>query len=269
MERGLVSGRRRWLGTILLAVSLLGAVPGQAGTMGAERYSLVGLAGTVGHSRVGMTLYLQTDNAISRGHYFYVHYLKDIPLTGAFLDGQVTLKEAGGATFQLHFKGNGSEGGKPLNFTNSVGLEGTWTKGSQKLPVTLNFTGTEELPVKVGTGGMSMVASGRRYESVTSESDSAFEAKVHRFWRSVLAGKKQEAALYVSFPLRINQGGKSRKISSAQELTAQWSQIFTPAYLSALRAAVPHDMFTRNGQAMLGDGVAWFDAKGAVALNLP
>jgi len=32
---------------------------------------------------------------------------------------------------------------------------------------------------------------------------------------------------------------------------------------------VPHDMLVRNGQVMLGDGLAWFGAKGAVALNLP
>ena len=219
--------------------------------------SLAGLAGTVGHNRVGMTLGLKGDGSITWGHYFYVHYLKDIPLTGSIQGGEVTLNASDGGMFQLHFKGNGSQGGKPLNFSNSVGLEGTWKKGSQKLPVTLNFTGMSQ-----------GVSEGRRYESVTTDSDMAFEAKVQGFWRSVLGGKKATAALYVHFPLRVNQGGNSRAVASAKELTAQWSRIFTPAYLSALRSAVPHDMFTRNGQAMLGDGLVWFDAKGAVALNV-
>jgi hypothetical protein len=254
---GLVLGPMRWFLMAALAMALLGASRGHAGTLGGVGESR-GLAGTVGHSRVGMTLAMKSDTDISGGHYFYVHYLKDIPLTGAIQGGQVTLKATDGGTFELHFKGNGSDGGKPLNFANSVGLEGTWKKGSQKLPVTLNFTGMSQ-----------GVAEGRRYESVTSESDAAFEAKVQGFWRAVLAGKKPTAALYVSFPLRINQGSKSRTISSAQELTAQWKQIFTPAYLAALRRGVPHDMFTRNGQAMLGDGIAWFDAKGVVALNMP
>ncbi len=246
-------GPMRWLGTGALGMALLLAARGVAA---AE--SLAGLAGTVGHNRVGMTLELKGDGVIGGGHYFYVHYLKDIPLTGSVQGGEVTLNAVGGGIFQLHFKGNGSEGGKALNFANSVGLEGSWKKGSQKLPVALNFTDR-----------MQSVAAGQRYVSVTSENQAAFEARVQGFWRSVLAGKKSAAALYVSFPLRINQGGKSRMISSAQELTAQWSQIFTKAYLAALGAAVPHDMFTRNGQVMLGDGLAWFSAKGAVALNLP
>ena len=248
---GWVRGAMRWLVTGALGMALLLAARGVAA---AE--SLAGLAGTVGHNRVGMTLELKGESAISGGHYFYVHYLKDIPLTGSIQGGEVTLNAVGGGTFQLHFKGN--EGGKALNFANSVGLEGTWQKGSQKLPVALNFT--DRMP---------SVAAGQRYESVTSENQAAFEARVQGFWRSVLAGKKSTAALYVSFPLRINQGGKSRMIASAQELAAQWSQIFTKDYLAALGAAVPHDMFTRNGQVMLGDGLAWFGAKGAVALNLP
>ncbi len=248
---GLVRGPMRLFVRAVLGVALLSAAQVQA-------ESLADLAGTVGHNRVGMTLALKGDKDISGGHYFYVHYLKDIPLTGSIQGSEVMLKTTDGGTFELRFKGNGSEGGKPSTFANSVGLEGTWKKGSQKLLVTLNFTGMSQ-----------GVAAGHRYASVTSESDAAFEAKVQGFWRSVLAGKKSAAALYVSFPLRINQGGKTRTISSAQELTAQWNQIFTPAYLTALRSAVPHDMFTRNGQVMLGDGIAWFDAKGAVALNLP
>jgi hypothetical protein len=250
---GLFRGSMRWIVTAALGIALLLPTRGMA-----AGESLAGLAGMVGHNRVGMTLDLKGESGISGGHYFYVHYLKDIPLTGSIQGGEVTLNAADGGTFQLHFKGNGSEGGKPLNFFNSVGLEGTWKKGPQKLPVTLDFTGRAQ-----------GVAAGQRYESITTESVAAFEAKVQGFWRSVLAGQKSTAALYVSFPLRINQGGKSRTISSAQELVAQWSRIFTKAYLTALRSAVPHDMFTRNGQAMLGDGLAWFDAKGAVALNLP
>ena len=41
------------------------------------------------------------------------------------------------------------------------------------------------------------------------------------------------------------------------------------ACLDAFRNAMPHDMFVRNGQAMLGDGVAWFGAKGVQTINVP
>src|SRR6476620_5617156 len=123
---GLIRGPMRWFVMAALAMILSVPTPGWAAT----GESLAGLAGTVGHNKVGMSLGLKGDSAITGGHYFYVHYLKDIALTGSIQGGEVTLKAVDGGTFQLRFKGNGSEGGKPVNFSNSVGLEGTWSKGS-------------------------------------------------------------------------------------------------------------------------------------------
>jgi hypothetical protein len=41
------------------------------------------------------------------------------------------------------------------------------------------------------------------------------------------------------------------------------------AYLTALKNDIPHDMSIIQGQAMLGDGQAFFSDKGATALNIP
>jgi hypothetical protein len=112
-------------------------------------------------------------------------------------------------------------------------------------------------------------ANTRWYKDVTSESDSAFEAKVQGFYKAVLSGDRATAARYVDFPLRVNHNGKSRTVHSEAELSAQWNEIFTPACIDAFRQAIPHDMFVHNGQAMLGDGVAWFGAKGAQVINVP
>jgi hypothetical protein len=46
-------------------------------------------------------------------------------------------------------------------------------------------------------------------------------------------------------------------------------RIFTTACVDAFKDAMPHDMFVRNGQAMLGDGVAWFGDKGAQSIDVP
>jgi hypothetical protein len=43
-----------------------------------------------------------------------------------------------------------------------------------------------------------------------------------------LSAIQPAAAKYVSFPLRVNQNGKSRAIHNAAELAAQWETIFTP-----------------------------------------
>ncbi len=213
--------------------------------------------GTLGPTRIGLTLVTQ-GGAISGGHYFYAKYLTDIPLTGTVKSGSLNLEGNDGGSFALKFVGNGSEGGKPLNFENSVGLEGTWSKDGKTLPVKLT-----------GGGQSPIAASGRWYDIVTNESDAAFEAKVQSFYKAALAGDRAVAAKFVSFPLRVNHNGKSRMIRNASELTAQWETIFTPAYLAALKNDMPHDMSIIQGQAMLGAGEAFFSDKGATALNIP
>lgn len=220
--------------------------------------SRVTFTGMVGQSKIGMTLLVNAAGAVTGGHYFYANNLKDIPLEAGTQGTGVILFEPEGGQFALRFKGNGSEAGKPLNFRNSIGMEGRWMKNDSSYPVTLQMQQSSKGP-----------ANAHWYESVTSESDAAFEARVQGFYRAVLAGDRAAAARYVDLPLRVNHNGKSRTIRSAAELSAQWNQIFTPACIDAFRQAMPHDLFVRNGQAMLGDGIAWFGPKGVQSINVP
>lgn len=215
-------------------------------------------AGTVGQDRIGMVLQIDASEKIVGGHFFYAKDLKDIPLKAGTQGTGMILYAPDGGQFALRFKGNGSEGGKPLSFNNSVGLDGRWMKGASSYPVKLRMEFAKQ-----------MMSNGRWYADVTSESDSAFEAKVQNFYSAVLKGDKAAAADFVDFPLQVNANGKSTKVVSAAELSAQWDQIFTPACLDAFRNAMPHDMFVRNRQAMLGNGVAWFGAKGVQVINVP
>jgi hypothetical protein len=214
-------------------------------------------AGTLGQSRIGMTLFVAGSHS-NGGHYFYQKYLTDIPLSVTEGSGGLILKEQNG-TFTLRFKGNGSEGGRPLNFENSVGLEGTWTSGdgSKTLPVNLRMQGLMPGPPDE-----------RRYAMVTNESDASFEHRVQAFYRAVMANDRATAAKYVSYPLRVN-GKTPKTLKTPAEFIAAWDTIFTPAYLARLRNDLPHDMFMHNGMAMIGNGDAWFDSKGAAALNVP
>ena len=240
----------------LAAAACLFLAAGLAAAQHAAKVERVQYSGTLGQSRIGLTLEVENGRAI-RGHYFYRKYLKDIPLAAKQDNGVLLLNEAGGE-FKLHFKGNGSEGHAPLDFENSVGLDGTWASadGARSLPVSLS--GQTILPGPAG---------GRRYSDVTGESDAAFERRVQSFYRAVLAGNRSEAARYVSYPLRVN-GKQTKTIRTAAQLIAAWDSIFTPAFLARLRNDLPHDLFVREGMAMLGDGDVWFDARGAAALNL-
>ena len=258
--------------------ALLGTLGGPTMAWSADELSY---RGTVGTARVGLTVTLPPANREGplSGHYFYARYKKDIPLTGSLKGGKLTLTEAGGGAFALSFVVDGGAtkpaAGKPLDFRNSTGLEGTWSGNGKSLPVTLALaSGAHEAaaassPAARASAALPVAAGARRYSQVTTESDAAFEARVQGFRNAVIQGDRAGASRYVQFPLRVNAGGKTRTIASAIQLGSGWDRIATPAFVEAMKKATPKDLFVSNGMAMMGDGVAWFGPKGAVALNLP
>jgi hypothetical protein len=217
--------------------------------------STFGVSGKVGTYPVGMQLTVRDHRQFVSGHYFYAKTLTDIPLTGG-VDGEtLTLKEPGGGTFRLHLVSNDSARGQTLTFYNSTGLAGTWTQNAKTLPVTLGFSTAYD-------GGPRE----RHYGEITEQSDAVFEARAGQFLRAATRGDRAAAADAVSYPLRVN-GAPAKTIRNKAELLAQWNSVFSPALVAALREAVPHEMFVRQGMAMVGDGVVWFDDKGAKVIN--
>ncbi|HZY62624.1 MAG TPA: hypothetical protein VFE38_08865 [Edaphobacter sp.] len=252
-------GRTRSRFAVWIAVLILTITTIAAGAQSTTTLDRISFTGSIGQDRVGMVLDVDTAGKVIGGHLFYAKDLKDIPLKAGTQGTGILLYEPEGGQFALRLKGNGSEAGKPLDFNNSVGLEGRWMKGASSYPVKLAMQSSQQIAS----------SNARWYEDVTTESDANFEAKVQDFYNAVLNGDKTSAAKFVDFPLRVNHNGKSRQITSAAELSAQWDQIFTSACIDAFRKAMPHDMFVRNGMAMLGDGVAWIGAKGVQSINVP
>lgn len=237
-----------------LALLVVAAAPARA-ALDTETWELFG---TLGAIRIGARLTLRDDGAFLGGHYFYVKYLKDIALSGHVDGPDVTLAGADGGTFHLRLVGARPDS-QPLNFGDATGLRGSWTSGATALPVTLAFD-YDQLGVPAP----------RVYDAVTAEPDAAFEARVRRFLAGALAGDRSAVAAAVSYPLTVNRdGGKPITVKTRESLLAQWNAIFTPAYVASLKDAVPHDLFVRNGMAMLAGGAAWFDDKGAAVLNQP
>jgi hypothetical protein len=215
--------------------------------------------GTLGAQRIGMTLAVRDGKVVPDSHYFYARHLQDISLTGTS-GGEVALQEPGGGAFALHFKGNGSNGNAPLTFNNSVGLEGQWTgKDGKTFPVTLT---------NASEPGDAALPGARWYRDATDKSDTVFEAQVQGFYKAVLAGDRAGTARYVHFPLRVNVApGKPLMVKDAAQLKAQWDRIFSPAWLKQAAQAMPHDMPVIRGQAMLGQGLAFFGDQGAEVIN--
>ena len=249
----------RILRTLSVTVALIalsaGPVAAQNTAPGAESFNY---EGTLGPERVGMTLVVRDGKLVAPSHYFYQKHLTDIPLTGD-AGASLAMNEPGGAMLSLRFQGNGSNGSDPLTFDNSVGLAGTWTgKDGRKYPVALDLEG--------GAGPTS--PDERWYQSITSESDAAFEARVQGFYKAVMAGERTDAAKYVHFPLTVNITEKDHlRIVTPAQLDAHWDKIFTPAWLGRAEKALPHDLAIIQGMAMLGPGLVYFSADGVEIIN--
>ena len=213
------------------------------------------LIGQVGPYGVGVHLTIRGSNIVLAGHYYYAKKPIDIPLTGLVTGESVMLREPGGGVFNLHFETSDRTARRPLDFGTSTALVGSWSGSGRVFPVRLRFD------FSGGAQGIS------RYQGITDEPAELFEARVRRFLRGATTGDRAEAASAVSYPLRVS-GARPMIVRNRVQLLDNWTRIFTPCYTAVLRTAVPHEMFVRNGSAMVANGAAWFASKGASVLNV-
>ena len=213
--------------------------------------------GSVGPYRAGLNLTVRDRAQVVAAHYYYASTGKDIPLKVAQAGEKVLLDEPGGARMTLVLTNADPAEPRPLNFATSTGLAGNWTSDAKVLRTAFGFATVRQGPPP-----------GRWYGDVTSESDAAFEARVRRFLSAVRNGDCKAIAGASSFPLTLN-GRKRVTVRTAESFAPHCRQLLAPAYVATLRDAIPHEMFVRDGQAMVANGAAWFDARGARALNLP
>ena len=210
-----------------------------------------GLEGSLGASRIGMTLVLANGEVRPGSHYFYQKYLKDIPLTGT-VGNEIVLHEPGGGTFTLHAEGGDAT---PQDLENSTSLRGAWNGGGKTFPATL------------GLGSIATFAPGHRYADASDVSDAAFEAQVQGFTAGIMAGDRAAAMRHVAFPLRVNTGeGHFFTVETPAQLDAAWPRVFSAAWIAALAKEPPHDMGTIQDQVALGAGLAFFDRKGKLSI---
>lgn len=213
--------------------------------------------GSVGAYRAGLNLTIKDRVQVVAAHYYYESTGKDIPLAVTQAADKLTLDEPGGGRMVVALANSDASAPRPLNFGTSTGLTGTWTGAGKVLPVRFGFGTVLSGPAPV-----------RWYGDVTRDSDAAFERRVRGFVSAARARDCRRAAAFVSYPLRIN-GRSARTIRNGADFARQCASILTPGLAASLKDAIAHEMFVRDGQAMVAGGAVWFDAKGAVALNLP
>jgi hypothetical protein len=210
--------------------------------------------GTLGSEKIGFTLVSSNTEEIDRADnlecsYFYVRYLKDIPLRCSIKqDGNVSFEELDKdgkvlATFKGKFLKNEIDN-----------AEGIWTKVGE----------TKNLPFKLQLKQGSGIAAGRRYKDIDAPTDAGFEKKVQEFRNAVLSADKQKVAAFMKFPLLVQVGKKSVNIKTRQAFLQNYDKIFYKEFVEDIRKTVAHNMFHRYDGAMLGNGIVWFWGDGKV-----
>lgn len=90
-------------------------------------------------------------------------------------------------------------------------------------------------------------------DGLTSSELSQFLQKLQA---AVASDNVSQVQTLVSFPLRVNNNGKSRKVNAAQ-FASSYASIFTPKIKSVLAAQKASALFRNSEGAMVGDGEIW------------
>lgn len=85
-----------------------------------------------------------------------------------------------------------------------------------------------------------------------------------RFKSAVASNDRETVADLVMFPLRVN-GTHAGTIRNHKTLLQRYDKVFTKSVIDRIRSAEPPAVFSRNGMAMLGNGVVWAGREDASA----
>jgi hypothetical protein len=224
--------------------------------------------GTIGSAKVKVTIVSQATTLIGglpsgplKGEYFYVSFLKDIPIEGEIgSDRSITIYELGENNKRIAvIKGQFPETDPQHHFLTKSKLEsevitGTWSR--------LDGSGT--LPVYLCSAADTFSDMDHRYINAGVQDDKALESKVRAFRSAVIAGEKKSVSTMINYPITITVDGKHRDLANAAELLKNYDRVFSAKFVKAIKDAVPHNMFVRYDGVMLGQGEVWFDADGKV-----
>jgi hypothetical protein len=96
------------------------------------------------------------------------------------------------------------------------------------------------------------------------------EVNIAILCRLVIEGKRDSAALFVSFPLRANYASaRFRSIRNARALRKHWKKIFTSQMLRAIREGMSEKPWRDEYEYSFGYGAVWFNEEGRLtAVNL-
>lgn len=101
----------------------------------------------------------------------------------------------------------------------------------------------------------------RSAKSVASpqRATAAYEPFLASLQNAVREDDRPAIVRLIAFPLRVNQGGRTRIYRSAEAVERDFDQIFTSRVKRAILNQRADQLFVRDQGAMIGDGEVWFD----------
>jgi hypothetical protein len=88
--------------------------------------------------------------------------------------------------------------------------------------------------------------------------DQGYPAFLSRLQSAFKANNRRAVIGMISFPLRVNSGGRSQLYPDAVSVQRDFDRIFTPKVRKAILSQRADKLFVRDQGAMVGDGDLWF-----------
>jgi hypothetical protein len=191
-----------------------------------------------------LTLYLFADSTIKGNYVFKSDTLKNL-LAGRLAKGKVYLADIA----HPHCVFSGTIVTKPAEeFT------GTWADSLNKKQEAFGFL----------LDGINFGDYGNRYPGVSERDVEYFMWQVKH---SILTRNRAWLAGHIQYPLHHVLKKGYPAVSSKQIFIKYFDQIFTPAFKARITSEYTTNLFTKNGDEMMGDGEIWIDGSVVIAIN--
>jgi hypothetical protein len=98
-----------------------------------------------------------------------------------------------------------------------------------------------------------------RIESVLGHAK-LYETSIKAFQQAVAAGREQDVAAFIRYPIKVTIDGRTKVIRSPDAFIKQYDGIMTPDIVNAVKNQAYGDLFVNDQGVMFGDGQVWMDA---------
>jgi hypothetical protein len=198
---------------------------------------------------IHLSIYIFEDGQV-KGHYHYERELVQMPIVGKSKGNDISFTTFGKNQQNEVFEGK-------MDRTDVI--TGKWTDAATKTE--------RSFSLRLLTCGAR-----RHFEDFMYSRETYGTAEtVETFMKAVKTAMLKEDSKWLSentqFPINVTMDAKKVAVQNAAEFVEHYADIFHPKYKEQIETACPVDLFTRNGQVMLGNGAVWIENRASETNN--